>query len=363
MIEVAFSPQNLPVSRILIVLALAVVPLAAQPAAPGDLLYARFERFLEALRAQTGIPGMVAVVVGESGVVWERTFGRRDQERALPMQVDTPFHVDGLTQLLTATLTLQCVEQGIVELEDELGAYDSGAPEPNATVRHLLTHTRSTPGGGLVYGYDPPRLDPLNRAIRDCTNDSYRENVANLLDQLSMSDSVPGIDVVTLAAPAEGIPTVEASERYRAVLERMTTSYVLQGRQAVAVPHGDTTLTPSAGLITTARDLAKFDVALKQGSLLTPETLASAWTLPAVSGQPPVPHGMGWFVQHHDGETIVWQFGVSAASSSFMMSLPRRRLTMILLANSSGLVAPFVLTPGDVTASPFARVFLGLVNP
>jgi hypothetical protein len=46
-----------------------------------------------------------------------------------------------------------------------------------------------------------------------------------------------------------------------------------------------------------------------------------------------------------------------------MMSVPARRLTMILLANSSGLVEPFVLAPGDVTASPFARVFLGLVSP
>jgi len=36
---------------------------------------------------------------------------------------------------------------------------------------------------------------------------------------------------------------------------------------------------------------------------------------------------------------------------------------MILLANSDGLVKPFVLAPGDVLASPFARVFLGLLGP
>jgi hypothetical protein len=33
---------------------------------------------------------------------------------------------------------------------------------------------------------------------------------------------------------------------------------------------------------------------------------------------------------------------------------------MILLANSDGLVKPFALTEGDVTLSPFARLFLGL---
>ena len=76
-----------------------------------------------------------------------------------------------------------------------------------------------------------------------------------------------------------------------------------------------------------------------------------------------LPHGLGWFVQLYNGQPVVWQFGVSEASSSFWITLPSRRLTMILLANSDGLVKPFVLTPGDVLASPFARVFLGLLAP
>jgi hypothetical protein len=33
---------------------------------------------------------------------------------------------------------------------------------------------------------------------------------------------------------------------------------------------------------------------------------------------------------------------------------------MILLANSDGLVKPFNLAEGNLTASPFARLFLGL---
>ena len=43
--------------------------------------------------------------------------------------------------------------------------------------------------------------------------------------------------------------------------------------------------------------------------------------------------------------------------------LPLRRLTLVLLANSDGLVKPFALSAGDVTTSPFARVFLGLLIP
>jgi len=68
---------------------------------------------------------------------------------------------------------------------------------------------------------------------------------------------------------------------------------------------------------------------------------------------------MGWFVQSYRGEPVVWQFGVvENVSSSMMIMLPRRGLTLILLANSDGLVKSFPLTEGDVAVSPFAKLFL-----
>jgi len=66
-------------------------------------------------------------------------------------------------------------------------------------------------------------------------------------------------------------------------------------------------------------------------------------------------------VQTLNGERIVWQFGVGEnASSSIVITLPRRGLTLILLANSHGLVRPFPLAEGEVSVSPFARLFLSL---
>ena len=73
------------------------------------------------------------------------------------------------------------------------------------------------------------------------------------------------------------------------------------------------------------------------------------------------PHALGWFVHTYNGEPIVWQFGVADnASSSMIVTAPRRGVTLILLANSSGLARPFSLEAGDVTVSPFAKVFLGI---
>jgi hypothetical protein len=77
-----------------------------------------------------------------------------------------------------------------------------------------------------------------------------------------------------------------------------------------------------------------------------------------------MPHALGWFVSTYNGHAVVWQFGVSdGASSSLMISVPAHGITLILLANSDGLVRPFPLSNGDVTVSPFGRVFLGLLVP
>ena len=46
------------------------------------------------------MPGVAVTVVGENDLLWERGFGLQDVARSLPAQPDTPYFIDGLTQLL-----------------------------------------------------------------------------------------------------------------------------------------------------------------------------------------------------------------------------------------------------------------------
>jgi hypothetical protein len=93
--------------------------------------------------------------------------------------------------------------------------------------------------------------------------------------------------------------------------------------------------------------------------LLEERSLEAAWSAPVNPAGQPLPHGMGWFVQYYKGEPVIWQFGLEQdASSALMVHMPSRRLTIILLANSDGLVRPFPLEKGDVSASPFGRLLL-----
>ena len=64
-------------------------------------------------------------------------------------------------------------------------------------------------------------------------------------------------------------------------------------------------------------------------------------------------------MQSYNGETVVWQFGSGPASSSMVITVPGRGLTLVLLANSNGLARGFNLSAGDVQVSPFAKAFLG----
>lgn len=348
-----------------LVLPVAILLLAGAPVRADDpiddLIFGRFRDYIESLRTQTGIPGLAAAIVGPNDIVWEQAFGRQDIEQSVAARTDTPFHLDGLTQVFTASLVLGCVQDGRLSLGDRIGDFAPASPDANATVRQILTHT-SGPPDGLVFDYDPERLEPLASVVRRCANDSFRETLANLLDRLAMKDSVPGPDAIRLVPPAEGVPSSSEVARYTSVLDRLATPYAVDSqRRASRARYEATTLTPAAGLISTVRDFARFDVALKKGVLLRPETLAIAWRAPLGRGGRALPHGAGWFVQAYNGETVVWQFGAGQnGSSSLTVTLPGPGLTLVLLANSNGLVKAFPLEDGDVTASPFGKVFLGL---
>jgi CubicO group peptidase (beta-lactamase class C family) len=200
--------------------------------------------------------------------------------------------------------------------------------------------------------------------VRACAVDSYRETFANLLSRLAMVDSVPGPNIINVRPPAEGVPDPDDVVRYSAVLARRALPYRVNDRGRASsseYPSGASTLTAWSGLVTTVRDLAKFDIALREGILVEAETLDEAWTTPVGSSGAPLPHGIGWFVQNYNGEKVVWQFGFGEnASSCLMITLPRRGVTLIVMANSDRMVRPFSLEEGDVSRSPFARVFLNL---
>jgi CubicO group peptidase (beta-lactamase class C family) len=336
---------------------------AAARQSPAPLLSAPpLEHYLEALRQQAGIPGMSAAVIQEGEVVWEHGFGHQNLESRIPATPDTPYLAGGLMQSLAAVLLLQCVEQKHLELDGAVRRYGLALPEPDATLRQMLTHS-STPGD--AFQYSPERYARLSGVIEWCAPQPYRKTVAHrILDRLAMKDSVPGTDLRDSAVVPEGLFEASALERYSRILERLAVPYKLDRRNKIVradapAPEG---LNAAGGLVTTVRDYAQFDKALDSIPLLLEETRAVAWSKGGGISET-LPTGLGWFVQIYKGEPVVWHFGQMEGYASLVVKLPARRMTFIVFANSDRLNSPFDLASGDVTRSLFALVFLRLFVP
>jgi CubicO group peptidase (beta-lactamase class C family) len=317
-----------------------------------------FERYLDPLRIQAGIPGLSAVILQDDRIVWERGLGYRDLEASHPAAPDTPYAIADLTQAITGTLLLHCAERGALELDAAIGDWLPNAESPGTTLQQMLTHAQ--PGSALGYRYAPSRFSLLSRPVETCFDGPFRHVVAeHVFDLLVMRDAVPGYDIAS--APPDVRERFDAASlaRYAALLARAATPYRVDSRgRATRSSLPAVAVDGAHGLIASARDLAKFDQGLPIH--LRPESLALAWTNATHNGVP-TPFGLGWFVQNYNGEKLVWQFGqFPDAFSSLILKVPNRRLTLILLANSDGLSAPFALSDGDVTSSLFARTFLRL---
>jgi CubicO group peptidase (beta-lactamase class C family) len=323
------------------------------------------DAYLEPLRLQAGIPGMSAAVLSDGVLVWEKGYGFQNIATRERPTADTPYLVGDMSGTLAAVLLLQCVEQRRVGLDEPLSRYGLSSPEPEATLRGLLSHAPPASARD-PFVYSPERYETLTALMEWCAPQPYRKSVSHrLLNYMAMQDSVPGTDLLNpeFSLPADLFADEEV-KRYRATLSRLAIPYKVTGRSKTErseIPQ--IPMSASGGLVSTARDLARFDSWLDRGDLLFNETLAAAWRSAGDRNGTASPMGLGWFVQYYRNERVVWHFGfVPNAYSSLILKLPDRKLTFILLANSDGLSAPFQLQAGDVTRSVFAALFLRLTT-
>jgi CubicO group peptidase (beta-lactamase class C family) len=322
------------------------------PAGAQSIAFSIFERYVEPLRQQAGIPGLSAVIVHQDDIAWRHGFGYSDLERSIAASDDTPYLIGDLTQTFAALMLLQCVERGTLDLDDPV-------PSAEGTIRQSLAHVSNA--SGTDFRYDPVRFARLTPAVDACGADSARLRVArDVFDRLAMHDSVPGRDLNDPSSLARPSFTATELERYSRALSRLAVPYKVDSRnRATRSELPPAKIDAAGGLVSSAYDLGLYDAALR-GELLRNDTVETMWSNRTIAGTTR-PTGLGWFVQTYNGQRLVWHFGLITDSySSLILKVPEKNLTLILLANSDGLSAPFNLAQGDVTRSVFALTFLRL---
>ena len=112
------------------------------------------------------VPGVVAMVTDRKGNIYEGAAGVRDLSTNVPMTTDSVFAIFSTTKAITGTCVLQCVEEGLLDLDapaknyapalgklqvldgfDDAGNPITRAPKRDVTTRMLMLHTAG-------FGYD-----------------------------------------------------------------------------------------------------------------------------------------------------------------------------------------------------------------
>jgi CubicO group peptidase (beta-lactamase class C family) len=254
------------------------------------------------------------------------------------------------------------VDQGGVPLDEQVIARTPSFGEPQTTLRQLLSHTQPDGSG---YQYSPGRFAALTPVVEQCGQAPYRALLTwEILDRFAMLDSSPDYVMATPTPADAALFDSNHLARFADVIARIATPYrINSGRPQRNNDAPHPRVDAADGVISSVRDLVRFDNALGADALLAEATRNAAWTQ-TVNGAGPLPTGLGWFVQNYHDEPIVWQFGLTRGGhSALIVKVPNRGLTYIILANSDGLAAPFTLESGDVTSSLFASLFLRMFVP
>jgi len=126
-------------------------PAPAAPADPGPGRDAGVQRRLDRLVSEDGFPGVVATVRGRDGRVRSYTAGTGDLRDGSPVPVDGRVRIASNTKMFTATVVLQLVAEGEVDLAAPVERYLPGVIRGHGndgrriTVHQLLQQTSGLP--------------------------------------------------------------------------------------------------------------------------------------------------------------------------------------------------------------------------
>jgi CubicO group peptidase (beta-lactamase class C family) len=148
-----------------------------------------FDRYVEDRR----LAGWLATISRGGELVWVGKGGHRDRERALAVEDDTIWRIFSMTKPVTAVAVMMLYEEGLFDLNDEVGqwidtlraprVWSGGTPTSPETVpamepvrvHHLLMHT-----SGLTYGFQ--YRHPVDAIYRDKGHDFAFKHGVSLVD-------------------------------------------------------------------------------------------------------------------------------------------------------------------------------------
>lgn len=294
-------------------------------------------------------PGLSVVAVRNGRVVFTTEYGFDRLEEVRAADARTVYNIASVTKQFTAACVLLLREEGALDVDDPVARYLPGIPHADVvTLRHLLTHSSGyvdyyplgfadddklydstpddiiaryaslplqfAPGGN--WSYSNTGFHILGRVIETVSGASYDEFLTEkILRPVGMTQSFFNDPPEVTEAHALGYTRFALGPIRRARSERAGWMYA------------------SGGIASTAGNLAAWSVAFMAGSVLDRSSFALMTEEHPLADGTLSPAAMGWFVEHHGGETVLLHSGGLAGFASQIVLHPPSQSGVVVLSN------------------------------
>ena len=343
---------------------LCALAISAAAALPG----AQVDGVVGAAMQELHLAGSSLAVVDHGRVALLRGYGLADVEHRVPVTADTVFEIGSITKQFTATAVLMLVEEGKVALDDPIAKHLPGVPQPwsGITVRHLLNHSSGIQNYLTVSGLpDLTRLthdqiaavffDRLPLEFQPGETWSYSNSGYLLLG--NVIEKASGRSYWDFLRERIFLPlgmTATRSTDPAAIIPNRARGYEWSRGRLERRPALTDSAYGAGAIVSSARDMARWDLALRARRFLRPASYHEMWTPLRLAGGAwaPLNYGFGWTIDTWRGRRVIGHSGGTPGFSSVIDRFPDDDLTVILLTNH-----------GDRVIDQIAIDVAGLLRP
>jgi serine beta-lactamase-like protein LACTB len=341
---------------VLLVFSLSSEPLHAQTKSFPSDKRAQIEKAASSFMAANSVPGISAAVVQDGELVWSEGFGMADLENFVPATSFTLFRLGSISKPITATAILQLSERGKLDLDAEVQKYCPAFPKKEwpITTRELLGHL----GGIRHYNPDGKGDIPEDSAKHFSSMEDSLEIFAGdaLVAKPGTKFHYSTYGYTVLGCVLEGA----AAEKYmdyvkENVFDPARMAETRDDNFFAIVPHrsrwyhkdkagvvdnagvlDSSYKIPGGGLVSSAEDMARFEIAIMANKLLKPATRDLMWTPQKTTDGSQNNYALGWGTEKKYGLALVEHTGGQQGTSTSIVLVPERHAGIVVLANMDG---------------------------
>lgn len=330
---------------------------------------ASFDRIAQEALAAKQAPGFSIGIFREGRFVYAKGFGMADVASKKTATPETRFAIGSMTKQFTAASVLLLAERGKLSLDDRLGKYLPDFPNAQKiTLRDLLHQTSGLHNYPNTEEHRWPLFGTIapTKLLAIMKTDKPDFEPGTKWEYSNTNYAV----LAYIVATASGMPYGDFLQRDIFKPLGMTSSgygYSAQQRPGIATPYmSSVAVKPgerlsldlyygAGGLVSTARDMLKWDAALLRGKLLGAASMHEFWTAGTLSDGKPVEYAMGFVPATIDGHREVWHNGLTPYASGYCYNaiFPDDKLAVVVLSNDAG----FAQTPERIVREVFEAYY------